>query len=113
MSRLRENKLVNDHDFASQWVDNRVKFHPRGIRALRNELRKKGISVPIIEEVLQEINEEELALRFARGKIPRMKELEKPEFQKKMYGYLSRRGFGYGLCREVTDRIWNEIEDQN
>ena len=113
LSRLRDNRLVNDRDFACQWVENRIKFHPRGKRALRSELIKKGISNQIIEETIQEINEEELAIKIARGKISRMKELEKPEYQKKMYGYLSRRGFDYGLSREVTDLIWNEIEDQN
>jgi regulatory protein len=112
LSRLRENNLVNDRDFAIQWVDNRKKFHPRGKRALKTELIKKGISDQIIEEILQDIDEKELAMKFALGKITRLKDLEKPEFQKKLYGYLSRRGFGYGLCREVTDLIWNELSDQ-
>ena len=112
LSRLREDRLVNDRDFANQWVENRNKFHPRGKRALRTELIKKGISNQIIEEILQDINEEELAIKFARGKISRLIALEKQEYQKKMYGYLSRRGFDYSLSREVTDQIWNEIEDQ-
>ena len=112
LSRLREDRLVNDRDFANQWVENRNKFHPRGKHALRTELIKKGISNQIIEEILQDINEEELALKFARGKISRLIALEKQEYQKKMYGYLSRRGFDYSLSREVTDQIWNEIEDQ-
>jgi regulatory protein len=112
LSRLRENKLVNDRDFAKQWVENRVRFHPRGKRALTSELIKKGISNHIIEEILQDINEPELALKFAKRKITKMKDLERQEFQKKMFGYLSRRGFGYGLSREVTDQIWNEISDQ-
>ena len=112
LSRLREDRLVNDRDFANQWVENRNKFHPRGKHALRTELIKKGISNLIIEEILQDINEEELALKFARGKISRLIALEKQEYQKKMYGYLSRRGFDYSLSREVTDQIWNEIEDQ-
>ena len=113
LSRLREHKLVNDRDFAVQWVENRVKFHPRGKRALSIELYKKGISNQIIEEILHDINEEELALKLARGKMVKMKKLARPEFQKKMYGYLSRRGFNYSLCRDVTDLIWNEIENQN
>jgi regulatory protein len=113
LSMLRENRLVNDRDFAIQWVENRAKFHPRGKRALRAELIKKGISDQIIEETLKDINEEELALNLAQGKMVRMKNIEKPEFQKKMYGYLSRKGFGYGLCREITNLVWNEIEDQN
>jgi regulatory protein len=112
LSRLRENRLVNDRDFSIQWVENRIKFHPRGKRALGTELIKKGISDQIIEEVLQDINEEELALKLARRKMARIKKLDKSEFRKKMYGYLSRRGFDYSLCREVTQLIWNEIEDQ-
>jgi regulatory protein len=110
--KLQENSLVNDRDFATLWVENRVKFHPRGKRALTSELIKKGISIQIIEEVLQNIDEKELALKLARKKVPRLSGLEKPTFQKKMYGYLSRRGFNYSQCKEVTDLIWTEVEDQ-
>ena len=46
--RLERVGLVNDTDFARFWVENRVKFRPRGRRMLRYELYQKGIEDAII-----------------------------------------------------------------
>ncbi|MEE8356722.1 MAG: RecX family transcriptional regulator, partial [Anaerolineales bacterium] len=101
LNRLRERSLVNDRDFAQQWIDNRNRFHPRGKRALSSELYRKGIPNQIIEETLNDLDETELAYKFARKKVDKLKTLDKSNFQKKMYGYLSRRGFDYSLSKEV------------
>jgi regulatory protein len=113
LNRLRERSLVNDRDFAQQWIDNRNRFHPRGKRALSSELYRKGISNQIIEETLIDLDESELAYKFARKKVEKLKTLDKPNFQKKMYGYLSRRGFAYGLSKEVVRDLWIELEKQS
>jgi len=113
LERLREGSLVNDREFAQIWIENRREFHPRGKRALRSELYRKGISDQIIEEALQDINEEELALKLARKKIRKLKNLDKSTFQEKMYGFLSRRGFHYSLSKEVINHLWNELEKES
>jgi regulatory protein len=113
LERLREGSLVNDREFAEIWIENRREFHPRGKRALRSELYRKGISDQIIEEALQDINEEELALKLARKKIGKLKNLDKSTFQEKMYGFLSRRGFHYSLNKEVVNHLWNELEKES
>lgn len=113
LDRLREVSLVNDIEFAQNWIENRREFHPRGKRALRSELYRKGISDQIIEEALQDINEEELALKLARKKIGKLKNLDKSTFQEKMYGFLSRRGFHYSLSKEVVNHLWNELEKES
>lgn len=113
LDRLREVSLVNDIEFAQNWIENRREFHPRGKRALRSELYRKGISDQIIEEALQDINEEELALKLARKKMGKLKNLDKSTFQEKMYGFLSRRGFHYSLSKEVVNHLWNELEKES
>jgi regulatory protein len=113
LNRLRERSLVNDRDFAQQWIDNRNRFHPRGKRALSSELYRKGIPNQIIEETLNDLDETELAYKFARKKVDKLKTLDKSNFQKKMYGYLSRRGFDYGLSKEVVRDLWIELEKQS
>jgi regulatory protein len=110
LEKLRSNSLVDDHEFARQWVENRIQFHPRGKRALYSELTQKGISSLIIEETLQDLNEEKLALDLAQKKISKLKNLQKSAFQTKLYGYLSRRGFDYSVSREVINSIWNDLE---
>ncbi len=113
LERLREGSLVNDREFAQQWIENRREFRPRGKRALRSELYRKGISNQIIEEALQDINEEELAFKLARKKIGKLNNLDKSTFWKKMYGFLSRRGFHYSLSKEVVNHLWNELEKES
>jgi len=113
LNRLRERSLVDDRDFAQQWIDNRNRFHPRGKRALSSELYRKGIPNQIIEETLNDLDETKLAYKFARKKVDKIKTLDKSNFQKKMYGYLSRRGFDYSLSKEVVRDLWIELEKQS
>src|SRR5436190_18294055 len=43
LARLDRLDLVNDHAFTTFWVESREQFSPRGARALKNELRMKGV----------------------------------------------------------------------
>jgi regulatory protein len=108
LDRLQRASLVDDRAFARHWVENRSHFKPRGKRALTSELYKKGISPAIIEEVLEELDEEALAWKCARKQVHRYQGLEQESFQKKLYGYLNRRGFPYGICQAVVSSLWEE-----
>lgn len=113
LDRLRDASLVNDREFASQWVENRVQFKPRGKRALSSELFQKGINNEIIEDVLVDLNEEELAYKCARSKITRFTGLEEKAFQKKLSGLLTRRGFPYHITKDVVGTLWKEMEKES
>jgi regulatory protein len=110
LDRLRHSRLVDDRQFAKEWVENRSRFKPRGKKALSSELIQKGISSQLIVEVLENVDEPELALRLARKKLPRLHNLERTSFQEKLYGYLSRRGFSDEVSRETISRLWEERE---
>jgi len=111
LERLRRIKLVNDLEFANTWVENRSEFRPRGRRALRSELRQKGVDQEIIEESLQDLNEEELAYQAAKKNVRKYLRFEWPEFRKKLLGFLARRGFNYAVAAPVVERVW--AEEQN
>ncbi|MEA3349542.1 MAG: RecX family transcriptional regulator [Chloroflexota bacterium] len=108
LDRLRRNHLVNDRDFAETWIENRSAFRPRGRRALRSELRRKGVDYKIIADALQNLDEEELAYRAACKKFRRYRKLEWPEFRKKMLGCLARRGFYYAVSALAVKQVWEE-----
>jgi len=112
VDRLRGASLVNDWDFASQWVENRVQFKPRGKRALSSELFQKGIGNEIIEDVLAELDEEELAYACARSRITKFTGMEKKAFQKKLSGLLTRRGFPYHVTKDVVGSLWKEMDKE-
>ena len=109
MVRLREAKMVDDEAFAKFWVENRTTFRPRGCRALRSELRQKGIAPEIIEESVANFDETTAATDAARRRAPRLSNLPIQEFRQKLRSFLGRRGFNYDVIAMVVDET---IRDQ-
>jgi len=113
IKRLHQSGLLDNRRFVKNWVANRSEFRPRGRRALAYELRQKGIAAEEIHAALDDLDEEELAMRAARKQARKYKNLVFPEFRRKMYGFLSRRGFNYDTSSAVIHRIWEEVYDNN
>ena len=113
LERLRELKLVNDEEFASQWVENRSRFKPRGGRMLQQELRQKGVARENIEAALPDADEEVenalLALQKTARKWERFS--DEREQQQKAIEFLARRGFGFGAAKTAWTRFQEESED--
>jgi regulatory protein len=114
IERLKRSGLVNDESFAGLWVENRSEFRPRGERMLRSELHQKGIPDDVISGAVADLDETSLAIKAARKKARRYRDLEWDDFRKKMYGFLARRGFHYGIISEVVPQVWEElVEDKD
>lgn len=123
VARLQELGLLNDADFAERWVANRRTLRYRGERALRAELRQKGIAPELIEDALSgakdELGEALRAEQAARAVLVRyLRHTDWPTFQRRLGGYLLRRGFASDLVRPLLLRLWQEahpaddIEDE-
>ncbi|MDM8527160.1 RecX family transcriptional regulator [Anaerolineales bacterium HSG24] len=110
IDRLREEGYLDDEAFARLWLANREQLRPRGARALRYELRQKGVNDTVIEHVLADLDEEHSAWAAIQPKLRQWRSLDWPTFQKKSMGFLNRRGFGYDVCRTICERGWTEIE---
>ena len=108
LTRLRDLKMVDDIAFAHAWVEDRVLFHPRGRRALRAEMRQKGLAEDVIDQVLETVDEAALAYQAARKGARRYRHLAWRPFRQKMSAYLARRGFPYEVVREAVQRVWQE-----
>lgn len=113
IEKLTRGNLINDREFATLWIEDRSLYKPKGKTALNSELYKKGISREIIEESLLELPENLLAIKAGQSKLRHYSNLEKKEFQKKMYGFLARRGFQYGIISEVTPKLWAETNPES
>ncbi len=112
IERLTARGYVDDLQFARFWVDNREQFRPRGRRALAYELRQKGVDEDIIDTVLETVQETESAWQALEKVMYRWTSLDEWEYRQKTMGYLSRRGFGYGVCREAADRAWLAVSQE-
>ncbi|MEJ2210918.1 MAG: RecX family transcriptional regulator [Anaerolineae bacterium] len=109
LSRLERASLLDDEAFAHFWVENRERFRPRGLRALRYELRNKGVSDEIIDLALESVDTQESAYRSAAKKARQLDGQDRQTFYRKMIGFLSRRGFAYEVARQAADRCWSEL----
>ena len=113
LERLERQGLVDDYVFAKTWVENRSEFRPRGSRALRMELRQKGIEPDLIDTVLENLDEDTLAYRAAIKQSRIYAALDWQDYRRKMVAYLARRGFNYGIAADVVQKVWSEdIADQ-
>jgi regulatory protein len=109
IDRLKRINLVNDDEFARFWVENRQNFRPRGARALRVELRQKGLASETIEDALGSIGDEgDIALGAGRKKMGSYRGLDDRAFLTRMIGFLQRRGFDYGVASRSARSLLEE-----
>lgn len=111
IDRLRQENYLDDAEFARMWIEERGRFKPRSERALRYELRQKGLKDDVIEAALSDLDEDDLAWRAIESKRRQWRHLDEETFKKKALGFLSRRGFNYHVSRQAVDRAWEEIEE--
>ena len=108
--RLERAGLLDDAAFARFWVENRERFRPRGPRALRYELRRKGLDEAVIDEALTSLDVMDSAYRAAGKKTRQLRRADRETFFRKLVEYLARRGFDYEVARDTAERHWNERE---
>ena len=112
LARLRDSKLIDDQAFAQYWVENRETFSPRSGRALRSELRSKGIDDSTIAANISG-DDSAAAYQAAQKKARSLRTADRETFRRKLLSFLQRRGFSYDTCREAVDRVWREKNDQD
>jgi regulatory protein len=111
ITRLRNNQLIHDPQFAQMWVENRSTFRPRSRHLLKMELKQKGIHDEIIEAALADaVDDDELAYQAATRKAHKYAGLEWQDFREKLSGFLARRGFSYGTIAPVVRAVWSELK---
>lgn len=109
VEKLQSLGYLNDEEFAKWWIEQRSTFRPAGERLLRMELLKKGLSKDLIAQLLKDSvskdSEIEMAKRIVQKKLKSIKNLPDLELKQKLYGFLSRRGFDWGIIEKVVDEI--------
>lgn len=109
LARLAELGIIDDAAFARFWVQNRDTYSPRSHRALKFELRSKGVERHIVDEALEEtVDVETSATAAARKKLKSVRNLDYNRFREKLGAYLARRGYDYETIKSVVDALWRE-----
>jgi regulatory protein len=110
LERLTAQGYLDDAAFATFWVRERNSFKPISPKALRHELRQKGIPQSIIEEAMAAVDADDTALRAARSQLRRWRGSTRKVFRDKLLSFLQRRGFSYGDAKDALRRIEEELE---
>lgn len=105
ITKLKEKNLLNDHDFAVWWVDQRREFRQKSKRAIASELRRKGIEEEIIQEVLSETSDVENVRLIAEKKVKSLRQENRTKARLKLGNFLGRRGFNWETIRAVVDEL--------
>ncbi len=112
LARLDHLNLINDRDFASFWVESREQFSPRGARALKNELRMKGVDREVLDELIDNEKDEERAMLAGRKKalsLVRIPDIDFATFRSRLGSFLQRRGFSYDISARTIRTLWREL----
>lgn len=110
--KLKEQKFLDDKEFAKLWIESRSKVKPKALRIIKLELKQKGISKELIEELLEETkdlkSDFDKALDLGKRKMPRVKNLERQKIYEKMGRFLASKGFDWDTVKKVIDQLLAE-----
>lgn len=114
IDRLRRQGLLDDAQFATYWVAQRQAFKPRGPRALRSELRAKGIAAETMIPAICAAAEDQgdAACRAGLREARRQCAHGEREFTQALGKYLARRGFDYGVIRAAVAELWVIVQSE-
>nr|WP_238390590.1 MULTISPECIES: recombination regulator RecX [unclassified Mycolicibacterium] len=108
LDRLAEVGLIDDEDFAEQWVRSRHANAGKGKRALAVELRKKGVDSDVIDAALADLDpaaERQRAEQLVRDKLRRERLSDDDgdvKVTRRLVGMLARRGYNQSMAFDVV-----------
>lgn len=105
LDRLAAVGLVDDVEFAEQWVASRRAKAGKSRRALAAELHTKGVDKDVIAAALGGIDagaERDRAEELVRAKLRRETLSDETKVTRRLVGMLARRGYSQNLACEVV-----------
>lgn len=112
IARLTELGMIDDAAFARAWVESRDRARPRGERALRQELARKGIDRAVRDEAIADRElerpdaDEDAARRLLDRHASALARVADPRARRqRAYALLARNGFDSELCSALTRSI--------
>jgi regulatory protein len=109
IERLGELGMLDDEAFAKAWVESRDRARPRGERALRAELRTKGIDRAIVDDTMAERDverpdaDEDAARRLLERHASALARVPDPRARRqRAYALLARNGFDPETAAQVS-----------
>ena len=114
LDRFEELGLINDRTFSENFVSTTHERRKLGKKALKQQLRTKGVSEEIANQAISQISEDDefkAALALALKKIRSIQQ-DDPQGQiRKIVGLLARKGYSSTLSFQVAKEVVNDFPD--
>lgn len=116
LKNLEQLGKIRDEKYAKNWVKNRRSTRPTTRTIMRRELTGNGVDRSTADRVLAEINDADetaLALKLAVKQASRYRMLSPHVAKRRLYAFLSRRGFDHETIGQVMRQIFSEGVEQS
>jgi regulatory protein len=105
LDRYQQLGLVDDSEFAREWVRTRQQNRGLSARAVRYQLRGKGVADEQVTDALEELGpdaDQRAARQVVQGKLRGVRSLPPDVARRRLMGVLARKGFDVSLAAEVV-----------
>ncbi|GAA2050217.1 regulatory protein RecX [Williamsia deligens] len=118
LERLAEFGLLDDAEFARQWVESRHRTQGRGRIALRNELRTKGVDPAVAESALALVDDEDERARAEDLLARKVGSLtaddvadrgDRDRHTRRLVAMLARKGYPAGLAFDLVRSALDDL----
>jgi len=113
VDRLTILGYLDDRNFAAAFARDRIRLRPCGVRRMKADLLSRGVSSCDADDGIesammeQDVNEHELLQQVASARASKLDDLDKGVARRRLFGYLSRRGFSSENIRKWIDTRWS------
>jgi regulatory protein len=111
LDRFGEVGLIDDAAFARAWVTSRQAGRGLSRRALKSELRAKGIDGEVAEEAVTLVDDQDewdAARRLVARRVAGLRRVDRATAERRLIGMLARKGYGGGLASWVVREALDE-----
>ncbi|GAB3322977.1 hypothetical protein GCM10027451_46150 [Geodermatophilus aquaeductus] len=111
LDRFGEVGLIDDAAFARAWVTSRQTGRGLARRALRAELRQKGVDGEDAEQALAQVDDEDeraSARHLVERRLPSLRRVDRVTATRRLVGMLARKGYNGGLAGAVVREVLDE-----
>lgn len=109
IAKLKEQKFVNDEEFAKWWIEQRTNFKPRSLRLIKMELKQKGIDEELVQGSILRLrsgqSDLEMAKKLVQKRLQKYKNLPRQEIYQKLGRVLAQKGFSWDTIKESIDGV--------
>ncbi len=115
LDRFEELGLVDDDEFARQWVRSRQTGRGLARRALAHELRARGVDPEVVTGALDDELDDELetARELVRRKVrASARDSDRQRQTRRLLGMLARKGYGAGVAARAVREVLGELADE-